>query len=88
MGSPVFDVPAWVATLAECAREEIVFDGQSENDGYLTTRYLRAGRLLATVDLVGLPMAHGRRANWQLFAQVGKQVGRAQLPASTRFAWH
>jgi hypothetical protein len=82
-----FDVPAWVATLAECQRADVVFSGQSENAETLITRYLCRGDTPATVELVAMPVPGGRRGNWQLLARVGQQVGGAQLPSSTRFSW-
>ena len=80
-------MPAWVATLAECQRADVTFSGQSESGETLTTHYLCRGATAATVELVAMPMPGGRRGNWQLLARVGEQMGGAQLPASTRFAW-
>jgi hypothetical protein len=82
-----FDVPEWVATLAQCHRADVVFSGQSESGETLTTHYLCRGDIAATVELVAMPMPGGRRGNWQLLARVGHQVGGAQLPSSTRFSW-
>jgi hypothetical protein len=85
---PSFDVPAWVASLAACARAEVTFSDQSESGEMLTTRYLCRGSTEATVELISMPLPGGRRGNWQLIARVGAQMGGAQLPASTRFSWH
>jgi hypothetical protein len=86
-GGPTFDVTAWVATIARCTRDDVEFGGQNETGGYLSTIYLRAGEPLATVDLVALPMAGGRRGAWQLFASVDGRLTRVQMPSSTRFSW-
>lgn len=82
-----FDVPAWVAVLAGCPRAEVVFASETESDGFLTVTYARRGKPLATVDLVGVPVDKSTQSFWQLFAQVGPRVERAQVPASTEFTW-
>ena len=84
---PRFDVPGWVATMAACKRSEVSFSEQSESGDRLTTHYVCAGKTKATVELAALPLPGGRRGNWQLIARVGKHLGGAQLPASTRFNW-
>jgi len=84
---PSFDVPSWVASLADCSREEVAFTDQDETGDTLTTHYLCAGTTKATVELAALPMPAGRRGTWQLIARVGTQSGGAQLPATTRFIW-
>ena len=73
--------------MAHCARSEVAFSDQSEAGNTLTTHYLCRGKTEATVELAAMPLPGGRRGNWQLLARVGTQVGGAQLPASTRFAW-
>lgn len=84
---PAFDVPSWVASLADCNRADVSFVGQNEGDDTLTTHYLMRGNAEATVELMSMPMPGGRRGNWRLIARVGPQTGGAQLPASTRFTW-
>lgn len=84
---PRFDVPSWVASIAECKRADVTFSDQDESGEMLTTHYLCRGNTSATVELVSMPMPGGHRGNWQLIARVGKQLGGAQLPASTRFTW-
>jgi hypothetical protein len=84
---PSFDVPAWVASIADCSRADVTFSEQNESGDTLTTHYLCGGNTKATVELASMPMPGGRRGNWQLIARVGTQVGGAQMPASTRFSW-
>ena len=84
---PNFDVPSWVASIADCKRAEVTFSEQTEIGETLTTRYLCRGKTKATVELVSMPLPGGRRGNWQLMARVGKHTGGAQLPGSTRFSW-
>jgi hypothetical protein len=87
-GASSFDVPAWVASLADCPRHDVSLTDQSESGQTLTTRYKCGPDITATVELVALPLPGGRRGNWQLIARVGKHMAGAQLPARTRFSWH
>ncbi len=82
-----FDVPGWLASVVGCAREELVFDSESEIEGQLTVAYLRGGRPLATVNVIALPLSDPRRASWRLAARIGDRTEQVQVPSNTRFAW-
>lgn len=82
-----FDVPSWIATLVGCERNEVEFESETEADGYVSVVYTRAGRPVATIDLVAMPMSDARRASWQVFAQFDERIERVQVPANTRFTW-
>lgn len=82
-----FDVPGWIATLAGRRREDIAYVSEAEQSGLLSVTYALDGGGLAKVDLVAMPMGDSGRATWQLFAQLGDRIERAQVPAKTRFVW-
>jgi hypothetical protein len=82
-----FDVPGWVATLAGCAREELVLFREKDTANSLSVTYARDGSEFAKVDLKAMPMSDARHATWQLFAKIGERVEQVQVPAQTRFVW-
>jgi hypothetical protein len=82
-----FDVPGWLASVMGWSRDELVFDGEHEQEGALTVTYSRAGKPAATVNLVALPLPGANSASWQLAAQLNGHREKVQVPAKTRFVW-
>ena len=81
-----FDVPGWIATLGGCAREKVVYRGETEQSGLLSVSY-ECDLTPANVDLVAIPMGDSGRASWQVSARIGDRAERVQVPGNTRFLW-
>jgi hypothetical protein len=83
----VFDVPGWLASVANCEREQVALEGEVRRAGALHLRYRVEAHEQVRVRLRALGQARGRASGWEVVATVGKRIERVEVPAGTRFAW-
>jgi len=82
-----FDVPRWLASIADCPREAVKLERETRSRGMVNLRYSLPGERTADVSLRTIGGPPRRAGGWEVVAWIGRQVERVEVPPGTRFEW-